>query len=95
MEETIGRKGGAALDLKKKGHLDQEVYDALYPSGSPPARIYGLPEMHKPRAANAAPPFRPIVSFIGTYNYNLAEFLSNLLQSHLPSELLTNALKSE
>ena len=23
-------------DLKKKGHLDQELYDAIYPSGSQP-----------------------------------------------------------
>ena len=77
-------------NLKKKGHLDQEVYDAIYPSGSQPARIYGLPKMHKPRAANSTPPFRPIVSSIGTYNYNLAKFLSNLLQPYIPSEYVAS-----
>ena len=42
--------------------------------------------MHKPRAANSTSPFRPIASSIGTYNYNLAKLLSNLLQPHIPSE---------
>ena len=88
---TLNRKGKLQRflrDLEKKGHLDQEVYDAIYPSGSQPARIYGLPKMHKPRAANSTPPFRPIVSSIGTYNYNLTKFLSNLLQPHIPSEYI-------
>ena len=76
--------------FKKKGNLDQEVYDAIYPSGSQPARIYGLPKMHKPRAANSTPLFPPIVSSIGTYNYNLAKFLSNLLQPHIPSEYVAS-----
>ncbi|XP_078364013.1 uncharacterized protein LOC144648271 [Oculina patagonica] len=46
--------------------------------------------MHKPRAANSTPPFRPIVSSIETYNYNLAKFLSNLLQPHIPSEYVAS-----
>ena len=46
-----------------------------------PARIYGLPKMHKVREPSSAPPFRPIVSSIGTYNYNLAKFLCTLLNS--------------
>jgi len=77
-------------DLNKKGHLDQQVYDAIYPSGSQPARIYRLPKMHKPQAANCTPPCHPIVSSIGTYNYNLAKFLSNLLQPHIPSEYVAS-----
>ena len=32
--------------------------------------------MHKPRAPNSTPPFRPIVSSIGTYNYGLVKYLS-------------------
>ena len=31
----------------------KEVYDAIYPSGSQPAGIYGLPKIHKQRAANS------------------------------------------
>ena len=40
----------------------------------------------QPRAPNSTPPFRQIVSSIGTYNYNVAKCLSNLLQPHIPSE---------
>lgn len=52
-DPTLNREGKlqrCLRDLKKKGHLDQEIYDAIYPSGSQPARIHGLPKMHKPRA---------------------------------------------
>ena len=44
------------------------------------------PKMHKDRGPNSAPPFRPIVSSIGTYNYNLAKYLCNLLSPHIPTE---------
>jgi len=63
--------------LRKDGHLDSDVYENIYPKGSQPARIYGLPKMHKDRGPNSAPPFRPIVSSIGAYNYNLAKYLYN------------------
>ena len=72
--------------LKKNGHLDRDVYNSIYPKGSQPARIYGLPKMHKERGLNSIPPFRPIVTSIGTYNYNLAKYLCNLLTPHIPSE---------
>ena len=42
--------------------------------------------MHKDRGPNLTPPFRPIVSSIGTYNYNLAKYLCNLLAPHIPTE---------
>ena len=33
--------------LKQKNFFNENEYDKLYPSGSPPARIYGTPKMHK------------------------------------------------
>ena len=42
--------------------------------------------MHKPRQQGAVPPFRPIVSSIGAYNYNLAKYLCNLLTPLIPAE---------
>ena len=72
--------------LKNKGHLDKNTYDSIYPVGSQPARFYGLPKMHKARQPNSTPPFRPIVSSIGTYNYNLSKFLCNLLEPHVPRD---------
>ena len=92
-DPTLTREGKLQRylrDLKKKGHFDPDVYETIYPSGSQPARIYGLPKMHKPRAPNSTPPFRPIVSSIGTYNYSLAKYLSNLLQPHIPSTFIAS-----
>ena len=40
---------------------------------------YGLPKLHKKRDNYKHPTFRPIVSTIGAYNYNLAKYLSSLL----------------
>ena len=81
-----GRLQRLLRKLKKDGHLDSDVYENIYPKGSQPARIYGLPKMHKDRGPNSASPFRPIVSSIGTYNYNLAKYLCNLLSPHIPTE---------
>ena len=75
--------------LKTNGHLDPKVYSKIYPSGSQPATIYGLPKMHKPRGPNSLPPFRPIVSSIGTYNYELAKYLCYLLQPYIPTNYCT------
>ena len=72
-----GRLQRLLRKLKKDCHLANEVYENIYPKGSQPARIYGLPKMHKDRGPNSTPPFRPIVSSIGTYNYNLAKYLCN------------------
>ena len=44
----------------------------MYPSGSAPARIYGTPKMHKFSPSDSFPKLHPIVSSIGTFNYNLA-----------------------
>ena len=70
-------------DLKKQGKLENDLYDSVYPNGSQPVRIYGLPKMHKLRDPTSTPPFRPTVSSIGTYNYNLAKLLCNLLEPHI------------
>ena len=88
-DPTLSREGRLQRYLRKllkNGHLDRCVYDKIYPSGSQPARIYGLPKMHKAREPNSTPPFRPIVSSIGTYNYELAKYLCILLEPRIPSE---------
>ena len=64
---------------KSKNFLDKKTYDEIYPSGSQYARMYGLPKLHKVKDSCLLPPFRPIVSSIGTYNYQLAKYLCNLL----------------
>ena len=58
----------------------------MYPSGSAPARIYGTPKMHKFSSSDSFPKLRPIVSSIGTFNYNLVCFLCDLLSPLLPND---------
>ena len=41
--------------------------------------------MHKIQSPNAVPPFRPIVSSVNTFNYQLAKYLCSLLQPYLPN----------
>ena len=70
--------------MKKQGKLENVLYDSIYPNGSQLARIYGLPKMQK--LCDPTPPFWPIVSSIGTYNYNLAKLLCNLLEPYIPND---------
>ena len=75
------------LKLKKQGLFkDHALYQKLYPVGSRPARIYGLPKIHKIKNEGDIPPFRPIISSLGTFNYQLAKWLSELLVPHLPAQ---------
>ena len=43
-------------------------------------------QMHKVQDHSSTPPFRPIVSSIGTCNYNLAKYLCTLLNPHIPND---------
>ena len=45
--------------------------------------------MHKVQDHSSTTPFRPIVSSIGTYNYNLAKYLCTLLNPHIPNDYCT------
>ena len=73
--------------LKQKNFLNEIEYDKLYPSGSAPACIYGTPKMHKFSCSDSFLKPCPNVSSIGTFDYNLARFLCNLLSSLVPNEL--------
>ena len=77
-------KGEASLQcflrkLKQKNFFNEIEYDKLHPSGSAPARIYGTPKMHEFSSSDSFPKLCPMFSSIGTFNYNLACFLCNLL----------------
>ena len=67
------------VSWNKKNFFNEIEYDELYPSGSAPAHIYGTPKMHKFSSSDSFPKLRPIVSSVGTFNYNLACFLCDLL----------------
>ena len=44
---------------------------------------------HKGFLTKSCPPFRPIVSSICTYNYNLGQHVGSFFSSHTPSEYST------
>ena len=58
--------------LKQKNFFNETEYDKLYPCGYAPARIYGTPKMPKFSSSDSFPKLHPIVSPIGTFNFNLA-----------------------
>ena len=58
----------------------------MYPSGSAPACIYGTPKKHKFSSSDSFAKLRLIVSSIGTFNYNLARFLCDLLSPLVPND---------
>jgi hypothetical protein len=57
--------------LLKKSSLPEEVVQQLWPQGSTPPRLYGLPKIHKEKV-----PQRPIVSTIRAPTYCLAQHLA-------------------
>ena len=72
-----------------KNCLNDADYKFIYPSGPAPAKIYGTPKIHKLTDSVSFPKLRPTVSSVGTYNYNLAKYLCNLLSPHLPEQYCT------
>ena len=57
-----------------KTSIGEPTYNALTSFGSIPGVLYGLPKIHKLHI-----PLRPIISTIGTFNYNLAKFLVQII----------------
>ena len=76
-------------DINKKNIFSDIEYSNLYPKGTKPARLHGTTKIHKAFLPGSLPPFRPIVSSIGTYNYNLAQYLGSFLSPHTLSEYST------
>ena len=74
---------------KNKQFFTKEVYDKIYPSGSKPPSIYDLPKIHKLNVQRNNLSLRPIVLSIGTYNYHLSKFLTDLLDPIIPTSHYT------
>ena len=72
--------------MKQKIFFNEGEYDNLYPSSFAPARIYGTPKIHKFSSSDSFSKLRPIVSSIGTFNYNLARFLCDLRSPLVPND---------
>ncbi|CAF4104861.1 unnamed protein product, partial [Rotaria sordida] len=61
--------------MKNEEYLTQQEYKYIKPVGSVPARLYGLPNVHKDNES-----LRRIVSCIKSYNYKLGKFLANIIK---------------
>ena len=59
--------------------IDKKTYDKLCPVGSLFGILYGLAKVHR-QLINNCPPFRTILSAIGTPTYNIAKFLVPILK---------------
>ena len=71
---------------KNKNATIDETYNKLRPVGSKPETLYGSAKVHKP-LINGLPPFRPILSAIGTSTYKLAKCLVPVLSDITQNEL--------
>ena len=94
---TLTREGQLQSFLRKikdKNLFDENTYEKIYPCGSKPATFYGLPKTHKMLFDSDDFSLRPIISSIGTYNSNLAKFLTELLDPVIPKEHCTKDLFS-
>ena len=61
--------------LHAQGKFPENIYRKILPCGSKAGVLYGLPKIHKEGS-----PIRPIISAIGTYTYNLAKHLDEIIK---------------
>jgi hypothetical protein len=66
------------LLFKKQGFITEAEFNLARPTGSRPARLYGLPKIHKSDKPDY--PLRPVMSATKTVAYGLGKMLKNLIQ---------------
>ena len=71
--------------LKDKEIINISAYKSIKPVGSRPGILFGLGKIHK-ETPNGIPPFRPILSAIGTPTYKLANILLKFLTPSTANE---------
>ena len=54
-----------------------------------PSRLYDTLRVHKIKSNSEVPSFRPIVSSIGSFNYNLSRFLCDMLTTFILTDYCT------
>ena len=72
--------------IKHKNLFDENTYKKIYPCCSKPGAIYGLPKTNKMLFDSDDFSLLPIISSIGTYSFDLAKFLTELLDPVIPKE---------
>ena len=72
--------------LMKQGEISEKIYHRFRTTGSLPARLYGLAEVHK-----IGTPLRPVLSITGSSYENLDKFLSPFFEKLLGANIETNS----
>ena len=72
-------------ELLVKHSISMEQREKLSPDGPNPARLYGLPKIHK-QLVDGLPKYRPIISQIGSSTYKIAKFLLPFIEPHTKNE---------
>ena len=72
-------------ELVEKRSISEAERAKLSPDGQNPARLYGLPKVHKP-LVDGLPKYRPIISQIGSPTYKIAKFLLGFVQPFTSNE---------
>ena len=67
--------------LLSNNSITEEEFKFLKPVGSKPGVLYGLCKVHK-ETSGRSPPFRPILSAIGTSTFNIAKFFVPILKDY-------------
>ena len=81
LEEKEKHLNQYILKLSKEKIIDKKLYWRLHSTSSTLATMYGQPKVHKNNY-----PLRPIISSIGSYNYELAKYLAELIKNNLRNE---------
>ena len=72
-------------ELVDKRSISEAIREKLSPNGPNPARLYGLPKIHKP-LADGFPKYRPIISQIGSPTYQIAKYLLEFVKPYTSNE---------
>ena len=73
----------------KKGSINKQLYKQLFSSGAKYAVAYGVTKVHKKDF-----PIRPIVSTIGTFNYDTAGYLGNILEENFNAPIINQVIET-
>ena len=69
--------------------MQLHTFSNLVPSGSQPGKIYGLAKVHK-----ESTPLRPVVSMIGTDEYNLAKYPVKIINDAMTTTYMLNIINN-
>ena len=79
MSTREGQSQHLLKKIKEKNLFNENTYQKIYPCGFKPTTIYSIPKTNKMLFDSDDFSLRPIICSIGTYNYSLPKFLTELL----------------